>query len=265
MVGRVGIEPDYFHLIRMVLIPISIPPIKKMVRMWDIRINSYIMKPLYSENELKTCKSRERLACECYQCSNPFMVTKHKIQLYLNGKSGNGSKLQFCSRSCFYKNKTKAKTINCFLCNKEIIRQLSDIYLKNFCSHSCRAKYWNTHKTSGYRRSKFEAWIEAKLEHNYARLDILYNNRNTIGKELDIYIPSLKLAFEINGIFHYHAIFGESTLKQIQKNDTFKLSQCKKENISLYVIDISNQKNFTEDTSQPYLEEIIKIISKHNK
>ena len=29
MVGRVGIEPDYFHLIRMVLIPISIPPIKK--------------------------------------------------------------------------------------------------------------------------------------------------------------------------------------------------------------------------------------------
>lgn len=40
-------------------------------------------------------------------------------------------------------------------------------------------------------------------------LDFKFNDRETIGLKLDIYIPSLKLAFEINGVFHRKNIFGK--------------------------------------------------------
>jgi len=43
----------------------------------------------------------------------------------------------------------------------------------------------------------------------YPDLVIHFNKKDAINSELDIYIPSLKLAFELNGIFHYEPIFGK--------------------------------------------------------
>ena len=80
-----------------------------------------------------------------------------------------------------------------------------------------------------------------------------------IDAELDIYIPSLNLAFELNGIFHYEPIFGEKKLNSTKNNDKRKFQACLEKNIELCIIDTSTQKYFKENTSKIYLDIILKI------
>ena len=80
-----------------------------------------------------------------------------------------------------------------------------------------------------------------------------------IDAELDIYIPSLNLAFELNGIFHYEPIFGEKKLNSTKNNDKRKFQACLEKNIELCIIDTSTQKYFKENTSNIYLDIILKI------
>ena len=70
----------------------------------------------------------------------------------------------------------------------------------------------------------------------------------------------MKLAFELNGIFHYEPIFGNEKLSKIQKNDTNKFLKCQEKNISLCIIDTSSQKYFKEQTSKKFLDIITNII-----
>jgi hypothetical protein len=131
-----------------------------------------------------------------------------------------------------------------------------------FCSSSCAAIYNNTHKTTGNRKSKLEYYLEKELTLFYPNLEIHYNRKDTINSELDIYIPSLKLAFELNGIFHYEAIYGENKLEQIQNNDKRKFQACSESNIELCIIDSSKLKYFKESNAKPYLDIICDIINK---
>lgn len=78
---------------------------------------------------------------------------------------------------------------------------------------------------------------------------------------LCIYIPSLKLAFELNGIFHYEPIYGEDKLNQIQNNDIEKNKSCINEGIKLCVINTSEQKYFKEKSSKKYLNIISNNIN----
>jgi len=134
------------------------------------------------------------------------------------------------------------------------------IYKNNFCSLSCSAIYNNKNKKHGTRRSKLEVWLEKQLILLYPNLDIHFNRKDTIGSELDIYIPSINLAIELNGIFHYEPIFGNDKLNQIQENDISKSKACIDNEIDLCIIDTSGQKYFKPKTSQKYLNIIIKIF-----
>lgn len=173
---------------------------------------------------------------------------------------------RFCSQRCSYdyKIKTKNKTVICLQCNKQFTKILSRIKdnVNHFCTQSCAATYNNTHKTYGSQRSKLEVYIEKELRVLYPDLEFHFNRKDTINSELDIYIPSLKLAFELNGPFHYEPIFGEQQLQKVQNNDARKFQACLEKGIEFCIIDSSKQKYFKESTSQPFLDIIKNILNK---
>ena len=111
-----------------------------------------------------------------------------------------------------------------------------------YCGYSCIAKWNNSHKTKNICRSKLEIFIESRIREEFADLEVLFNNRSAISSELDIYFPSLKLAFELNGIFHYEPIFGDKSFNGIINNDKRKFQACIEKCIELCVIDTSGQR-----------------------
>lgn len=156
----------------------------------------------------------------------------------------------------------KAVCLKCDQCGEEFRRGPAEISksLKHFCSSSCSATYNNTHKTTGTRKSKLESYLETKLPEIYLNQEFHFNRKDAINSELDIYLPKLKLAFELNGIFHYEAIYGENKLNQIQNNDGRKFQACLEKGIELCIIDTSQLKHFNLPKAQKYLSIICKII-----
>jgi len=198
---------------------------------------------------------------DCDQCHESFPVS-YKARMNKSYRKKAFNEPHFCSSICrnLYKGFTAPKSVSCTVCAKEVLRNGSALRKsKNiFCSKRCAALYNNTHKTTGNRRSKLEAWLEQEIVKLYS-FELHFNRKDAINSELDIYIPSLKLAFELNGIFHYEPIFGIDKLSQIQNNDGRKFQACIEAGIELCIIDTSNQKYFKISTSEKYLD-IIKII-----
>lgn len=221
------------------------------------------MKPLYTQEEFNSARGIDKLPCECYQCQQTFNKTKKLILEFLNGRKNNT--IQFCSIACKNNSRINKLTISCDNCNKHTQKLPSKIKVsksgKFFCSLSCSSTYNNKHKTHGNKRSKLEIYVEEQLTMLYPNLPIDFNKKDTIGSELDIYIPSINLAIELNGIFHYEPIYGINKLDQIQNNDISKSKACHDKQIDLCVIDTSQQKYVKPSTSQKYLDIIINIIN----
>jgi hypothetical protein len=220
----------------------------------------------FSEKEFESSSPSDLLPFECYCCQKKFYIRKSWVTFYNKNKSSKRNPICFCSRNCSRQFRVKKIEFNCCNCNKTLHRVPSEINHKrkkssrNFCSRSCAATYNNTHKTTGNRRSKLEIWIESKLTELYPDLHIDYNKSNAIDSELDIYISSLKLAIELNGIFHYEPIYGEHKLEQIQNNDHRKHQACYERNIEILSIDTSSFNHFKEHNAQKYLNIIIDIV-----
>lgn len=219
------------------------------------------MTPITTLDELKQFKSRDKIPLKCQCCQQTFYRTKNRI---LDNYSRRKMLTRFCSQTCKGKTDSLNRTSICLCnqCNTTFTKQHNKIKKNNFCSSSCAAKYNNAHKTTGTRRSKLETWIEQQLSTTHPTLEIHYNKTNAINAELDIYIPSLKLAFELNGIFHYEPIYGESKLQKIQNNDCRKFQACLERGIELCIIDTSHQGYFKESTSEKFLNIIITILYK---
>lgn len=175
-------------------------------------------------------------------------------------------KYDFCSASCQNKDRVSLVTSTCGECGVEVVRVLNQFKKsksgKIFCSQSCSASYNNKNKTHGTRVSKLELWLQEKLEKLYPEMDLHFNRKDAINSELDIYIPELKLAFELNGIFHYEPIYGEEKLAQIQNNDERKFQACLEAGISFCTIDTSRLSYFKPKNAQKYLDIIVRIIDK---
>lgn len=190
--------------------------------------------------EFEKTKNKERLPLECNMCNITF--TRIKKNLF----SAIGRKNNFCSKKCSIKFNTKSVSMPCGMCNKIVVRVNAEIKKSKsgyaFCSHSCSVTYSNQHKTTGSRRSKLETKLEEQLRVTFDFLDIVCNGSSMIGNELDFYFPALKLAFEINGIFHYEPIFGQDKLNSTKINDQNKIDECLKQNIDLHVINVYNHK-----------------------
>jgi len=216
------------------------------------------MIPLYTQEQFDNAKSTDKLLCQCYQCNDAFLILKKYITHELKH---NNNQCKFCSKLCYTSNKDTKTIINCSNCNTTFKKRCAIQTKNNFCSQSCSTSYNNKHKSHGTRRSKLESYLETQLTILYPNLLIDYNKKDAIGSELDIFIPSLNLAFELNGIFHYEPIYGSGKLDQIQNNDQNKFKLCIENKIDLCIIDTSAQKYVKPTTSQKYLDIITNIIN----
>jgi len=224
------------------------------------------MIPLFTQEEFDSAKSRQKLPLQCKYCKKTFYRTKHDIQITIRSRTDRkeGS-VNFCCQSCRSRYQYKEHQIDTFCdqCRKSFSRRKSQIEKSkhHFCSSSCAAKFHNTHKQKGTRRSKLETWLAEKLVALYPNLEFHFNRTDAIDAELDIFIPSLKLAFELNGVFHYEPVFGTDKLDRIQSNDERKILACAERGIGLCILDVSKVQYFKERTSQPFLDIIERIIS----
>jgi hypothetical protein len=198
----------------------------------------------------------------CLNCSAPFQKLSYEIKK--GALKGRGR--HFCCYECYaeYQRKDKQNHIKeCANCSKKFHKRPSEQKkTKNhFCSKSCAATYNNTHKISGTRVSKLEIYLQEQLTKEY-NFEFHFNRKDSINSELDIYIPKINLAFELNGIFHYEPIYGEEKLKQTQNNDQRKFQACLEKNIELCIIDTSWIKYNKESNFIKILDIVKDVISK---
>lgn len=176
---------------------------------------------------------KKLVSCSCCKkefYKRPSLIKKHKTHC--------------CSRKCTRKinDPRKGKGQKAFIlvgpcvyCDKLVKRKVRSKNGFIFCNKSCAAKHNNKYKKP--HRSIAEFFVERCLQIDYPTLTCLFNSKDIIGLELDIYIPVLKLAIEINGIFHYRPIYGEKILRRNQKNDKIKQERCHQIGIKLIQID----------------------------
>jgi hypothetical protein len=115
------------------------------------------------------------------------------------------------------------------------------------------------------KRSILETKLETIIKEEYPSLEIIFNDREVCyTMELDMYIPKLNIAFEINGPVHYKPIYGQEVLNEIKKKDRTKQKICSKKGIKLYII--SDTITYNKNNSNQIFEENIKpILEKYNK
>lgn len=168
----------------------------------------------------------------CSDCQKPMYTKK--------------SKPYFRCGECRKQKKTKEGrvTCTCTFCGSKFDRTRGEVKTNArssvtgnvFCNSSCAASYNNRNKTYGIRRSKLEKLFEDHVRKNYPNLIIECNTTSAIGYELDLYFPELRLAVEVNGIFHYEPIYGEDKFKRIKYNDKQKVLLCEQSGIELIVV-----------------------------
>lgn len=225
------------------------------------------MKPLYTQQEFNLAKSKDLLPLQCKCCNNKFYKTlefiKHKALNPTKSASG-----EYCSQKCYQTiSKTKI-TVSCKQCAKQFEKFPNKIKRSpnHFCSKLCASRFnvliRKPSKRNPNGTSQLEKYLKVQLESIYSTLDLSFNNREILkGLELDIYIKSLNLAFEINGIHHYEPIYGIDRLDKCKLNDYSKTKLCHKLKLDLCIINTSEQKRVTPKSSQKYLDIITKIIN----
>jgi hypothetical protein len=220
------------------------------------------MKPLYSAHQFLIAGCHDKLPVECYHCGCTFFTTKAAVIASVQKPSKTA--IKFCSIPCFGKYRVTTLSYPCDNCGKLAHRPPSQAKRGRhvFCSRSCSATYSNAHKKTGTRTSKLEGWLQVKLKELYPNLLFVFNGKEAINSELDIYIPALKLAFELNGIFHYEPIYGADKLSKIKNNDDRKMQACLEQGIELCILDTSQLKYLKDDKAIPYLKIITTIVTR---
>ena len=218
------------------------------------------MKLSYYINNYNILVPRSSYELTCEYCG----IITPKPTWLIKKRIAKGYVRSFCNTKCSGAYNKKVYIYTCAHCATEFNRFISNKDKRKnksgnvFCNSSCAAKYNNTHKKHGTNRSKFEVWVQSKL--NFP--DAEYNNRSLLGLELDVYIPSINLAIEINGITHYKPIYGKDKYLKTIERDKRKIELCKEKGIALFVLDVSRMNRFTPESGQPYLDMILIRIEK---
>lgn len=213
----------------------------------------------FCSNKCSFISQQKKINLTCVQCKKEYKKVPSQIQEGLN---------QYCSRYCMAIAFKKDRILcSCKNCNKTFYKWKSWFSRTkyHYCSNGCRIICNNE---IFHKRSKFELYTEESLRKLYPALQISFNRRNFLenGLELDICIPSLNLAFEINGMGHYKPIYGNDKIKRklnfnkLQERDKKKAKLCKKAEIALHVINISKLSNFNINLTKPFIASICRKI-----
>lgn len=170
---------------------------------------------------------------------------------------------KYCSKQCCtkYYNLIHKTEIICANCQKKSLKYVAKILRKSdlkFCNRSCQASYanrtWNKSSRFGINKSRAEKILVNIIKNDFPFLDIIENDRTTLPNslEFDIYIPSKRIAIELNGPFHFIPIFGTEELQKTQNKDLFKLQFCQNNKILFFVINITGIKNQKETLQKFY-------------
>jgi hypothetical protein len=100
--------------------------------------------------------------------------------------------------------------------------------------------------------------MEGRLKNEFPNLLMMFNDRETLnGKELDVYIPSIGLAIEWNGIYHYKKIRDDGLFEKTINKDKQKVNDCVELGIELYIVkDLTRGNKFIKEET----EKIIKFV-----
>jgi hypothetical protein len=107
-----------------------------------------------------------------------------------------------------------------------------------------------------------EIFIEEQIKEYFPDLEYIANGKETIGSEIDFYFPTLRLAIELNGIFHYEPIYGTDKLEKIIANDQQKSIRCHELGIEFCIVDISSVNYLTQSAKDKYWEIVKNILTK---
>jgi len=192
-----------------------------------------------------------QIKVNCTLCDKEFFVIKSRYKKI--------TKHCFCSVECSSKHHTKKVEVNCLICDKKFLKPFDRIAKRprHCCSPECAIELVKSQKNWGGRRSKLEIYVEEKLKKEF-NLNFLFN-KTTIGYELDIHIPEIDLAIEINGITHYEPIYGEEIFRRRLYIDEQKIKECLSRNIKLEILKVSRDKNYPHILEKRY-QEIKSII-----
>lgn len=199
----------------------------------------------------------------CQKCNKSYNRTASQLA----SARSRGVKHNFCGIQCkldFFRLK---ESVTCTQCTIPFEKFPSQMRSPNsFCSSSCAARYNNRHRKYGQRRSKFERWMEIRFKEVFPELEIHFNRKDTIESELDVYIPSLRMAIEFNGPQHYRPdIFGQEVFENTVANDELKRKVCAEKNIKLVEFNMSDLTSIKSYKLEKYVNDTLKSVEEEIK
>lgn len=84
-------------------------------------------------------------------------------------------------------------------------------------------------------RSQAESILIDLLRFHFKKLKITTNDRSVLGRqEIDVFLPEIQFAIEIDGPTHSKPIFGQATFERMQEADARKSKKLDELGIKLY-------------------------------
>lgn len=201
----------------------------------------------------KKCESKERntqIKKLCEYCHKQIITR-------LNGNQ------KYCSVKCTINSQKTGSIVPCVFCKKSVFRIPSQIKVAKciFCSSSCKGKYY-AQKNNGHRRSSSEIKLTEMIKLDFPNLPIDTNIRSVLDcrLEIDIWIPEIKLAIELNGPCHYFSLYGEKTFKRTLTNDEIKKKEILQKGYNLLIININQPDKIVKKLLEEQYNTVIKPL-----
>lgn len=262
------------------LIPLECEHCHKIFHSPKNKIQAVIKNTGFWAGKLRFCSSsccakstHRRKIIHCSQCGKEKELILSRLL-----------KRNFCSRTCsaryngvLQKKPKSVKPIKlpkikkplieklCSNCHKTILRTQRDIDNSKsgtfFCQKSCKTKYANQYQIIHKPKSRAEILLVKLIKDKFPNLEVQENVRSILKSklEIDIFIPSLKLAIELNGPVHYIPMYGQEKLNKVKNKDLLKQAEINQLGFNLIIIDISqlNSRKSTDNFIVKYFNEYI--------